>query len=147
MSMAFRYHQPDPPISLRRWVFYRPAFAQFSLKSFVPHGEGLGFFVKEKIVADIREMTGGHHVFGAGSGGFLSPEQKREVMIDPSVLTPKRVPVGIEKEVIDNLSRPSATCVVFGDGRCFISGHLGNLVFRPSDLSEETLALFMSRVG
>jgi hypothetical protein len=102
---------------------------------------------KEDIMADIRESTGGHHVFGAGSRGFLSPEQKREVMIDPSLLAPKRVPVGIEKEVLDNLSRPSATCVVFSDGRLFISGHLGNLVFKPSDLTQETLALFMSRVS
>jgi hypothetical protein len=98
-------------------------------------------------MADIRETTGGNHVFGAGSGGFLSKEQKREVMVDRSVSTPKRVPVGIEKEVLDNLSRPSATCVVFGDGRLFVSGHLGNLVFKPSDLSEETLALFMNRVS
>jgi hypothetical protein len=145
--MAFIYHQPDPPIFLRRWVFYCPAFAQFSLKSFVPHGEGLGFFVKEKIVADIREKTGENHVFGASSGGFLSAEQKRDVMLDPFLKIPPRKAVGVEKEVLDNLSRPSATCVVFGDGRCFISGPFGNLVFRPSDLSEETLALFMSRVG
>jgi hypothetical protein len=68
-------------------------------------------------------------------------------MIDRSVSTPKRVPVGIEKEVLDNLSRTSATCDVFQDGRCFISGPFGNLVFKPSDVSEETLALFMSRVS
>jgi hypothetical protein len=98
-------------------------------------------------VADIRESIDGYHVFGAGAGGFLSPEQKRDMMLDPYQKIPPRKFLGVEREVLDNLSRTSTTCDVFKDGRCFISGPFGNLVFKPTDVSEETFALFMSRVS